>query len=394
MAAVEVERRDRVGIIRLNRPEARNAVNNDLATGVEAALDDFETDPDVQAVVITGNGKTFCAGADLKLVAAGRGAEMATAKGNFAGIVTRDFPKPIIAAVHGAALAGGFEIMLSCDLVVAADDTRFGLPEVKRGLFAAAGGLIRLPKRVPLAVATELAITGEPIDAPRALQLGLVNRIVPADQVVDAALELAATIAENGPLAIKNSLAMVRDGKALFSEDARASVLVNDFNDAAQFNRAMRSTDEDEWFTDEVWLNPWSNNHAVMVFVKAINPARGCRPDGVLYLEFDWEALMGDVLHAPEWHSPVGDDGLRISIVDTDDHLVGSSWGGKFGAPVAIPPGGSQGIETRANSVAVFATARPIHGFDALGLRCVIEQSMPSEEDIKRAVGATRRAAA
>jgi enoyl-CoA hydratase/carnithine racemase len=220
MAAVEVERRDRVGIIRLNRPEARNAVNNDLATGVEAALDDFEADPEVQAVVITGNGKTFCAGADLKLVAAGRGAEMATAKGNFAGIVTRDFPKPIIAAVHGAALAGGFEIMLSCDLVVAADDTRFGLPEVKRGLFAAAGGLIRLPKRVPLAVATELAITGEPIDAPRALQLGLVNRIVPADQVVDAALELAATIAKNGPLAIRNSLTMVREAQDLSDEDA------------------------------------------------------------------------------------------------------------------------------------------------------------------------------
>src|SRR3954465_12311596 len=149
MAAVEVERNGRVGIIRLNRPEARNAVNNDLATGVEAALDDFEADDGIQAVIITGNGKTFCAGADLKLVAAGRGAEMATAKGNFAGIVTREFPKPIIAAVHGAALAGGFEIMLSCDLVVAADDTRFGLPEVKRGLFAAAGGLIRLPKRIP-----------------------------------------------------------------------------------------------------------------------------------------------------------------------------------------------------------------------------------------------------
>ncbi len=220
MAAVEVERRDKVGIIRLNRPEARNAVNNDLATGVEAALDEFEVDPEVQAVVITGNGKTFCAGADLKLVAAGRGAEMATAKGNFAGIVTRDFPKPIIAAVHGAALAGGFEIMLSCDLVVAADDTRFGLPEVKRGLFAAAGGLIRLPKRVPLAVATELAITGEPIDAPRALQLGLVNRIVPADQVVDTALELAATIAKNGPLAIRNSLTMVREAQDLSDDDA------------------------------------------------------------------------------------------------------------------------------------------------------------------------------
>jgi enoyl-CoA hydratase/carnithine racemase len=220
MGAVEVERNGRVGIIRLNRPEARNAVNNDLATGVEAALDEFEADHQIQAVIITGNGPTFCAGADLKLVAAGRGGEMATPRGNFAGIVTRDFPKPIIAAVHGAALAGGFEIMLSCDLVVAADDTKFGLPEVKRGLFAAAGGLIRLPKRIPVAVATELAITGEPISAERALQLGLVNRIVPADRVVDAALELAATIAKNGPLAIRNSLQMVREASELTEEQA------------------------------------------------------------------------------------------------------------------------------------------------------------------------------
>jgi enoyl-CoA hydratase/carnithine racemase len=220
MGAVETERRDRVGVIRLNRPEARNAVNNDLATGVEAALDEWEDDAEIQAVVLTGNGPTFCAGADLKLIAAGRGGEMATAKGNFAGIVTRDYPKPIIAAVHGAALAGGFEVMISCDLVVAAEDAKFGLPEVKRGLFAAAGGLIRLPKRIPLAVATELAITGEPIGADRALALGLVNRVVPADRVVDAALELAATIAKNGPLAIRNSLKMVREAGDL--DDASA----------------------------------------------------------------------------------------------------------------------------------------------------------------------------
>jgi len=191
-----------------------------------------------------------------------------------------------------------------------------------------------------------------------------------------------------------NAFVVSAEGKALFSEDARASVLVNDFTDAIQFNRAMQSTDEDEWFTDEVWLNPWSSNRAVMIFVKAINPGHGRRPEGVLYLEFDWEALMADVLHAPEWHSPVGDDGLKISIVDTDDKLVGSSWGGQFGAPVAIPRGDQQGIDTRANSVAVFATARPIHGFDALGLRCVIEQQMPSEEDIQHAVGGSRRAVA
>lgn len=215
MAAVETERAGRVGIIRLNRPEARNAVNGEVATGVEATLDEWEDDPEIQAVVVTGNGPTFSAGADLKLVAAGRAGEMATKRGNFAGLVTRNYPKPIIAAVNGAALAGGFEIVLSCDLVVAADDAKFGIPEVKRGLFAAGGGLIRLPKRVPLAIATELAITGEPITAERALSLGLVNRIVPADQVVDAALELAAVIAKNGPLAIKNSLKMVREAGEL-----------------------------------------------------------------------------------------------------------------------------------------------------------------------------------
>lgn len=220
MAAVETERRDRVGIIRLNRPEARNAVNGELANGVEAALDDFEADATIQAVVLTGNGPVFCAGADLKLVAVGAGAEMATAKGNFAGIVRRSFPKPLIAAVNGPALAGGFEIVMACDLVVAAEDSRFGLPEVKRGLFAAAGALIRLPKRIPLALATEMAITGDPIDAARALQLGLVNRVVPAEQVLDEALALAARIAENGPLAIKNSLRMVREAGDLTEDQA------------------------------------------------------------------------------------------------------------------------------------------------------------------------------
>ena len=220
MAAVEVERRDRVGIIRLNRPEARNAVNGDLASGVEAALDDFEADDAIQAVIVTGNGPTFCAGADLKLIAAGRGAEMATARGNFAGLVRRNFPKPIIAAVNGPAFAGGFEIVLACDLVVAAEEAQFGIPEVKRGLFAAAGALIRLPKRVPLALATELAITGDPIDAQRALQLGLVTRVVPLAELVDAALELAARIAANGPLAVRKTLQMVREAGDLTEEEA------------------------------------------------------------------------------------------------------------------------------------------------------------------------------
>jgi enoyl-CoA hydratase len=222
MAVAEIERRPGVGIIRFNRPEARNAMNGDLARAIEAALDDFESDGAVQAVVLTGTGPVFCAGADLKLVAAGRGGEMATAKGNFGGIVRRDYPKPLIAAVNGPALAGGFEIVLACDLVVAADDARFGIPEAKRGLFAAAGGLIRLPKRIPLALATELAITGDPIDAARAQQLGLVNRVVPAAEVVDAAIGLAARIAENGPLAVRNALKMVREAGDLDEEAAWA----------------------------------------------------------------------------------------------------------------------------------------------------------------------------
>jgi enoyl-CoA hydratase/carnithine racemase len=222
MTVAEIDRRPGVGIIRFNRPEARNAMNGELAQAIEAALDDFETDADVQAVVLTGTGPVFCAGADLKLVASGRGGEMATPRGSFGGIVRRNYPKPLIAAVNGPALAGGFEIVLACDLVVAAEGATFGIPEAKRGLFAAAGGLIRLPKRVPLALATELAITGDPIDASRALELGLVNRVVPADRVVEEALALAGRVAQNAPLAVRNTLKMVREAGDLDEEAAWA----------------------------------------------------------------------------------------------------------------------------------------------------------------------------
>jgi enoyl-CoA hydratase len=217
---IERERRGRVEILAINRPEARNAVNADVATGIEAALDDLEGDDDVWAVVVTGRGPTFSAGADLKMVAQGRGAELATKRGGFGGITQRDFPKPFIAAVNGPALAGGFEIVLACDLVVAAEDAVFGLPEVRRGLFASAGGLLRLPKRVPLALATELAITGDTIDARRALALGLVNRVVPRDHVVDEALALAGRVAENAPVAVRNALRMVREAVDLTEAEA------------------------------------------------------------------------------------------------------------------------------------------------------------------------------
>jgi enoyl-CoA hydratase len=215
MALVEHEHRGNVALVTLNRPEARNAISPEVSQAMVGVLDDAEADPSVRAVVLTGNGDVFCAGADLKVVASGRANEIAAVKGGFAGLVTRDFPKPVIAAVNGPALAGGCEIVLSCDLVVAADTAKFGIPEAKRGLMAAAGGLIRLPKRVPLAVALELAMTGDPIEADRAHALGLVNRVVPRDRVVDEAIALAERIAENSPIAVRLARQLVREAGEL-----------------------------------------------------------------------------------------------------------------------------------------------------------------------------------
>jgi enoyl-CoA hydratase len=215
MAIVDTERRGATALVTLNRPEARNAISPEVSETMVGVLDGIEDDPDVRAVVLTGAGDVFSAGADLKVVAQGRALEIARVKGGFAGVVTRDFPKPIIAAVNGPALAGGCEIVLACDLVVAADTARFGIPEVQRGLMAAAGGLIRLPKRVPLAVALELAMTGDPIDARRALELGLVNRVVDRSEVVPTALALAERIAQNSPIAVRLSRRLVREAAEL-----------------------------------------------------------------------------------------------------------------------------------------------------------------------------------
>jgi enoyl-CoA hydratase len=210
MALVEFEARGHIALLTLNRPEARNAISPEVSQAMAGLLDAIEADDDLRAVVLTGAGDVFSAGADLKVVAQGRGMDIARGKGGFAGIVNRDFPKPVIAAVNGPALAGGFEIVLSCDLVVAADTARFGIPEVQRGLMAAAGGLIRLPKRVPLAIALELAMTGDPIDAQRALALGLVNRVVPGAEVLDVACAIADRIGENSPIAVRLSRQLVR----------------------------------------------------------------------------------------------------------------------------------------------------------------------------------------
>ena len=223
MSILERERRGRIEILRLNRPEARNAMNPELSLAMEAALDQIEADRDVWIVVVTGTGPIFCAGADLKVVAQGRGIEINAPKGGFGGLVQRNFPKPIIAAVNGPALAGGFELVLACDLVVAAEDASFGLPEAKRGLLAAAGGPIRLAQRIALATALEMVMTGDQIPAARAYELGLVNRVVPADKVVDEAVALAERINENSPNAVRMGRRLVMG--TVTSTDAEAWAL-------------------------------------------------------------------------------------------------------------------------------------------------------------------------
>jgi crotonobetainyl-CoA hydratase len=204
------EVRDRVALITLNRPEAMNAVNAALSTAVGNGLEAAASDPDVRAIVITGTGRAFCAGADLKEIAQGRsiGAEDHPEWG-FAGLIQHWIDKPVIAAVNGVAMGGGTEIALSCDLVVAADTAKFGLPEVKRGLYAAAGGVIRLQRQIPMKRALEIVLTGEGIDAATAADWGLINRVVPAGTELDAALELANVIAANAPLAVQVSKRMV-----------------------------------------------------------------------------------------------------------------------------------------------------------------------------------------
>ena len=198
--AVLTERRDGVLVITLDRPEARNAVNRAVAEGIAAALDALDRDDALAVGVLTGAGAGFCAGMDLKAFVAG---ESSSVEGRgFAGIVERAARKPLIAAVEGFAVAGGLEVALACDLIVAARGARLGVPEVKRSLVASGGALLRLPRRLPYGVALEMALTGEPIDAERAHALGLVNRLADPGGALDAALDLARAIAANGPLAV------------------------------------------------------------------------------------------------------------------------------------------------------------------------------------------------
>src|SRR5215472_3197799 len=197
---VQTEVADGIAVITINRPEARNAVNGDVARGIAAAADEFDGRKDVSVIVLTGAGGTFSSGMDLKGFLAGD-APIVAGRG-FGGMAERPPAKPLIAAVEGYALAGGFELVLACDLVVASEAAKFGLPEVKRGLVAGAGGLLRLPARIPYHLAMEIALTGDHFSADHLRAAGLVNAVTPAGEALAGARELAARIARNAPLAL------------------------------------------------------------------------------------------------------------------------------------------------------------------------------------------------
>lgn len=199
----KVEIRDGVMIITINRPEAKNAINKSVAEGVAAALIELDSNPDIQVAVLQGAGGGFSSGMDLKAFLTG---ELPVVEGRgFAGLTEAVVEKPLIAAVEGFALAGGFEIMLSCDLVIAASNAKLGIPEVKRGLVAAGGGLVKMPRQMPKRLAMEMALTGNSISADRAYDIGLINKVVEPGAALDAAMELANAIKANGPMAVKLS---------------------------------------------------------------------------------------------------------------------------------------------------------------------------------------------
>lgn len=208
---IQFEVAGRVAVIRLDRPEARNAINAELARAIEDAIDRLEQDDDLWVGILSHTGPVFCAGADLKEVASGRGAALATERGSFAGIVMRERTKPLIAAVNGPAVAGGAEIVLACDLCVASTAARFGLPEVKRSLVASAGALFRLPRALPRAIAMELALTGDTIDATTAHHHGLINATCEPGLHEEASLALADRIVANAPVAVRETRRLLVD---------------------------------------------------------------------------------------------------------------------------------------------------------------------------------------
>ncbi len=225
--AVLVDVADGIMTVTLNRPEAKNAANKAVAVGVAAAMDELDSNDDIRVAILTGSGGTFCSGMDLKAFVSG---ELPMVEGRgFAGITEAPPQKPLIAAVEGFALAGGLELMISCDLVVAADNAKFGIPEVKRGLAAAGGGLVRLPRQIPQRLAMEMALTGDFYDAERVAGMGLINQVVPAGTALQGARELAAKICANGPLAVRLSKKVMVDSVDQSAEEmwAKQQEIVN-----------------------------------------------------------------------------------------------------------------------------------------------------------------------
>jgi enoyl-CoA hydratase len=247
---VLTERRSGVLLITLNRPDARNAVNLPLAEGVAAALDELDADAALSVGVLTGAGKGFCAGMDLKAFVTGERPWVGDR--GFAGIVQRASRKPLIAAIEGFAMAGGLEVALACDLIVAARGAKLGIPEVKRSLVAAGGALLRMPQRLPYGIAMEMALTGDPITAERAAELGLVNRLADAGGAVDAALELAEAIAKNGLLALTATKEVLQrqrewDEQTFWEEQGKITAPVFGSNDAREGAIAFSEKREARW---------------------------------------------------------------------------------------------------------------------------------------------------
>jgi enoyl-CoA hydratase len=238
--SVLVEQRGAVLVVTLNRPDQRNALDGETMAGIGGAFASAEADDGIAALVLSGAGdKAFCAGMDLKAFASG-GTPAPKDGPGIEILMGGTYPKPVVGAANGSALAGGFELLLACDLIVAADHASFGIPEVKRGLVAAGGGVLQLPRRVPAAIALELGLTGELIDAKRAYAVGLVNRVVPGADVLAEAVRLAEAIAANAPLAVrftKEHMRAVADGKDLdvkaFQEGIRTVFSSDDAKEGA-----------------------------------------------------------------------------------------------------------------------------------------------------------------
>ncbi len=242
----------RTAVITLNRPEARNAVNGALATALRESIEKFEADDEARVAILTGTGQAFCAGMDLKAFSSGEAGGIVQKEGGFAGFVTYPRTKPVIGAVNGFALAGGCELALACDFLVAAETASFGLPEPSRGLFAGAGGVFRLPRRVPYGAALELILTAERIPAAEAHRLGLVNHVVGDDQLLDKALEIAGKIAKNAPLSTKASLELARMSldateTELWKKNDELSGKVNTSKDAMEGSMAFVEKREPVW---------------------------------------------------------------------------------------------------------------------------------------------------